>query len=477
MSDYKNEEMNPEEYWPEAGKMLDRHFAEKRRRRMIVFFSFFLAGIVGALYVWNSTGETGTVAEKSAAPVHSSASVVTNGEEVQKLEEEKLIEEKNVESNEMSSEVTTTTTSSATTPSSNNVYGERRPSTAGAITAPATNASLPAVSGTLNAGITGKEDASVTKTPDSRNALSSGEIETVAATSDPEQMMLLPALEIALLQPDSTKDYYLPQRKELLLKRKSRWDLLLYAGGGMVQKELSGAGNTVYLDRREKEEKPAYLPYAGLQLSKSIRNWDLRGGLEFAVIGEQVQYSPYKKGEYYNSYNEWEPYTYTISDTDSVYIFGNLFLNTRLETVNDSLYVTKTDTLTGRHYDPTVQATNGINRWYIVEVPLEIVYNFKRGRWGAGVSAGVAPGVVVQSSGRYLRDDESGVTKFQNENTGKLSLNARAGLEFSYLMNRNTRIMLRPSGRYFLTKMDAGNNTKQRYSSVGINAGILYMIP
>ena len=137
----------------------------------------------------------------------------------------------------------------------------------------------------------------------------------------------------------------------------------------------------------------------------------------------------------------------------------------------------KTDTLTGRHYDPALQATNGRNRWYIVEVPLEIVYNFKRGRWGAGISAGVAPGVVVQSSGRYLRDDESGVTKFQNENTGKLSLNARAGLEFSYLMNKNTRLMLRPSGRYFLTKMDAGNNTKQRYSSVGINAGILYMIP
>lgn len=52
MSDYKNEEMNPEEYLPEAGKMLDRHFAEKRRRRMIVFFTFFLAEHWVRLYLW-----------------------------------------------------------------------------------------------------------------------------------------------------------------------------------------------------------------------------------------------------------------------------------------------------------------------------------------------------------------------------------------------------------------------------------------
>jgi hypothetical protein len=475
MSNYKNEEMNPEEYWPEAGKMLDRHFAEKRRRRMIVFFSFFLAGTLGALYLWNTNREATIADEKAGVSIQSTGTLITNGNDVQKIAEEKRMEEKKEKSHDVNSEAVINPNSSVTTTSSNQMQRERR--TAAVVEERITsNTSVKTTPIARNSITTAKEEQLATTTPVLLNTYTSKEVETTAPSSM-ELMTLLPSLEIALLNPDSTKDYYLPQRKELLLQRKSRWDLLLYAGGGMVQKDLSGSGSTVYLDRREKEEKPAYLPYAGLQLSKSIRNWDLRGGLEFAVIGEQVKYSPYTNGEYYNSYNEWEPYSYTISDTDSVYIFGNLFLNTRLETVNDSLYVTKTDTLTGRHYDPALQATNGINRWYIVEVPLEIVYNFKRGRWGAGISAGVAPGVVVQSSGRYLRDDESGVTKFQNENTGKLSLNARAGLEFSYLMNKNTRLMLRPSGRYFLTKMDAGNNTKQRYSSVGINAGILYMIP
>ncbi|MBK9401364.1 MAG: hypothetical protein IPN36_11050 [Bacteroidetes bacterium] len=471
MSNYKNEEMNPEDYWPEAGKMLDRHFAEKRRRRMIVFFSFFLAGTLGALYLWNTNREAATVAEMAEVSVQSPAPSITNGEEVEKNTDNRKLEVTKEESSEVNSEPATSTHSVATKETSLQLQRAGNPATAPVQEhVPSTVAVLPAPI-SKNTEATGKE-IPVTSTIPAGTAM----VEETTTPASTENIAFLPSLELALLRPDSTADYYLPERKELL-QRKSRWDLLLYAGGGMVQKELSGAGSTVYLDRREKEEKPAYLPYAGLQLSKSIRNWDLRGGLEFAVVGEQVKYSPYTNGEYYNSYNEWEPYSYTISDTDSVYIFGNLFLNTRLETVNDSLYVTKTDTLTGRHYDPALTSANGINRWYIVEVPLEIVYNFKRGRWGAGISAGVAPGVVVQSSGRYLRDDETGVTKFQNENTGKLSLNARAGLEFSYLMNKNTRLMLRPSGRYFLTKMDAGNNTKQRYSSVGINAGILYMIP
>jgi hypothetical protein len=52
-----------------------------------------------------------------------------------------------------------------------------------------------------------------------------------------------------------------------------------------------------------------------------------------------------------------------------------LFLNTTTVVYNDSILVTKTNALDGRHYDATILAANGINRWYLVSLPIEISLN------------------------------------------------------------------------------------------------------
>jgi hypothetical protein len=222
---------------------------------------------------------------------------------------------------------------------------------------------------------------------------------------------------------------------------------------------------------------PTILPFGGLQLSKSVRNWDFRGGFEFSVIGEQVKYSPYANGEYYNQQEVWQPNNYIVTDTDSAYIWGMLFLNTTNHVVLDSVKVTVTDTLNGTHYNSSIRNANGINRWYVVELPLEVLYQVRLKRWGLGVAAGIAPGVVVQSSGYYLKEDESGYTSIKKYNKQQFTLNARAGIEISYLLNTRCRLLLRPSSQYSITKMEAGAKEKQRYQRHGISVGLLYMIP
>ena len=272
--------------------------------------------------------------------------------------------------------------------------------------------------------------------------------------------------------------YLLPDnRPSLETKKKAKWDVLVYGGINGVQKELSGKSNSSYLLRREKEELPTILPFGGLQLSKSVRNWDFRGGFEFSVIGEQVKYSPYANGEYYNQQEVWQPNNYIVTDTDSAYIWGMLFLNTTNHVVLDSVKVTVTDTLNGTHYNSSIRNANGINRWYVVELPLEVLYQVRLKRWGLGVAAGIAPGVVVQSSGYYLKEDESGYTSIKKYNKQQFTLNARAGIEISYLLNTRCRLLLRPSSQYSITKMEAGAKEKQRYQRHGISVGLLYMIP
>ena len=154
-----------------------------------------------------------------------------------------------------------------------------------------------------------------------------------------------------------------------------------------------------------------------------------------------------------------------------------LFLNTTDYLVIDSVKVTVTDTLNGTHYNTSIRKANGINRWYVVELPLEVLYQVRLKRWGIGVAAGIAPGLVVQSSGYYLKEDESGYSSIKKYNKQQFTLNARAGIEISYLLNTRCRLLLRPSSQYSITKMEAGAKEKQRYQRNGISVGLLYMIP
>lgn len=465
MTDYKHEEFNPEEFWPEAEKMLDRHFAARRKRRVLLLLAFLLVGFSTSYFLLHKTGHLYTEEQaREQTGIPAAAPAGTPLEKKVISVEERTLDEKSA--------------------------GNKDPRTEGYGSLPAEKTATLNHSASQRIAVDESVPEAGTKSTNEVNIPASVAVaaehkstsaETTSETSpaapqEAHDLSLLPLRTVHTLAPDSLIDLFKAERREASLKGKSRWDLLLYAGGNRVTKRLSGDAGTLYLDRRADEEQPAYLPYAGLQLSKSSGPFDIRAGFEFSVVGEQVKYSPYSQGQYYHTYQDWEPYSYTVTDTDSMYVFGILFLNTRLETVNDSNYVTKTDTLNGRHYDASLLAANGTNRWYIAEVPVEIAYTVRRGRWGIGLSAGLAPGLVVETSARYLKASEEGYTRVEKDRNGQFTLNARAGLEFSYLLNTNCRLLLRPNGRHFLTPIRDGNNARQHYRSYGINAGILYLI-
>lgn len=261
-----------------------------------------------------------------------------------------------------------------------------------------------------------------------------------------------------------------------LPRLKSRYDLIAYAGMSYVDKAINSPGNTIYMQRRAEEEMPTLLPYAGVQVAGSVSKFEWRAGAEFSVIGERVNYSPYKNGQYYNSYIDWDPYTYTVTDTDSAWIFGMLFLQTNAYQVNDSTAVTVVDTLNGRHYDAGILSANGTNRWYLIQFPLEFSYTVRRGRLGIGISGGLAPGIVVGSQGKYLMKDESGIREFSRASGGRLLLSAGGGLEVSWQLNDVCGLLLRPSARYFLTPLKEEDGASKNYYTIGLHAGIRYRI-
>jgi hypothetical protein len=487
MNDLKKDQMDPELYWPEAGKLLEKYYSAKRRRRTIVLFGAVIIGLI-SVFLINSKKEN--YSEKIAPSTierGEDVSAVNRNQSTSQAETNQPHKEENVDSNKKSSPSETNSTilptetaavstnkitPVPTTKSKRNITNSNKylisaqvKSTAQTIQPSEQESTIPVVQ---NTNVEDKElNVSTENSPTTASELNFATVDFIAA---------LPILkwkgnekeEISIL-PDS--------RHTLVTKNKAKWDLLVYGGVNGVQKELSGKSNSSYLHRREKEELPTVLPFGGLQLSKSIRNWDFRGGFEFSVIGEQVKYSPYTNGEYYNQQEVWQSNNYIVTDTDSAYVWGILFFNTSNHLVLDSAKVTVTDTLNGPHYNTSIRNANGINRWYVVELPLEVLYQVRLKRWGIGVAAGIAPGLVVQSSGYYLKEDESGYSSIKKYNKHQFTLNARAGIEISYLLNTRCRLLLRPSSQYSITKMEAGAKEKQRYQRNGLSVGLLYMIP
>lgn len=501
MKEFKEEHIDPEQYWPGAASLLENHYKAKRRRKAIVLLGAVLIGLLSVylinteksvLTVENNTPKKEIVKDNSG---QSNIDVLKENETMipSNKNKEKRIE--GIEANQISNaeyerKISVIAPKNQTTSIKKNTpkrVTKKERNTVAAKVSSGQHASL-APSNPVNTFASTPSSPQVNQTnqigvsnltvPSRREQSFGSHVSAITETNfaDVEYISSLPLLKWEQTPVEETSIQH-DNRPELRNKKKVKWDLLVYAGINDVQKELTGKSDALYLLRREREEAPALLPFGGIQLSKSIQNWDFRGGLEFTVVGEQVKYSPYAKGDYLSQYDDWIPNNYVVTDTDSAYIWGILFLNTTDYTVLDSVLVTKTDTLNGVHYNSTIRNANGINRWYVMELPLEVSYQFRMKRWGIGISAGIAPGMVVQSSGYYLKEDESGYASIKKFNKQQFTLNARAGLEFSYLLNTRCRLLLRPSSQYSLLKMDAGTNDSQRYRRNGISVGLLYMIP
>lgn len=478
MSEYMNNLPDPEEFWPDAEKMLNGHFQAKRRRRAVLWLAvFFLT--VSTVFVLTREDEQVSADRSSAAETLTVSS------------DYPPVDEKTSAAISENTSAQKTAVQEPTTPpdaSTNQV------ATAVAGQTSAAQQSSPAKSQHQRKGVYEKNNSDhpiASSQPDRTNAIrtaipaaviknqespSSGSAllaETPEQTLTPIHFLSAQAIS---LQQEQSLSISGKQEVKPLPKLKSKMDLIAYAGMNYVDKLINSPGNTIYMQRREAEESATFLPYLGAQIAKSVSKFEIRAGAEFSVLGERVNYSPYKNGEYYNSYLDWDPYSYTVTDTDSAWIFGMLFLQTNSYQVNDSLQVTVTDTLNGRHYDASILEANGTNRWYLLQFPMEMSYTIMRGRFGIGISGGIAPGLVIGSSGKYLMKDESGVREISRENRGNFMLSVGGGIEFSYQLGDKCSIMLRPTARYFITPVEEENGASKNYRTIGLQTGIRYRI-
>jgi len=250
----------------------------------------------------------------------------------------------------------------------------------------------------------------------------------------------------------------------------------IYVLAHSVSKELSAATESEYLIRREKEENNLIAPGIGIRLDFIKKNFSFGVGAEYSSLGEKTNYDSYRNTTVNTYRGEWQTYLRTIVDTDTAYISGlRYFLETQINKL-DSNYTTYIDTSKVKVTDPTISERNGNVRFSYIEIPLIVAYTVPVKRFSLGLSMGISPAWLTAEKGFYLRPDQSGVIDVSELKPLKtFILNARAGLNLGYQLNPRMNVFIGPHMKKNLgTISNSSQEVKQRYTTAGINAGLVY---
>jgi hypothetical protein len=470
MTDYRNENIDPEDFWPEAEKLLDQHFkAKKRRRGLIILLITFLIGGSITSYLYNS--------KIVNTPVENSASKNDQFENLdlksKQIENQSTTTENKIDQNKSFS--TTDKKSISTT----NLSQRNNNKTTNAITVINSdlfqnNSNHPTVN-KMNVGISLNSNSDEVE---NNNLSSTNSIikDHLLKGNSNYSISFTPSLNTTSVFENAFGDSISEKVSIESKKQKRRLELTIYGGGICIDNNLNSESNVTYIQRRNREEQPIIAPNFGASISSGKGKWDVRAGIELSMLGEKIKYTPFSDGDYYESYGDWQQTQYSYTDSDSTFIFGNLYINTTIVTVNDSSFIIVTDTVNGAHYDESVTYGNGTNKFYYLELPLEIAYTTYNQNWGFGISAGISPAFLIASDGYYLTSDQNGIKKISNRNHTQLHLNGRLNLELSYNINEKLRLIIRPNARMNLTNIKDFTETNHSYLGLGINAGAIFKI-
>ncbi len=257
----------------------------------------------------------------------------------------------------------------------------------------------------------------------------------------------------------------------------SKWKRFLNIQGGamFITKTLSSSSGE-YRARRLYEERRVWKPVASVNLQFKYGNWGISTGIDYAEYGERTTYQPWKYGfERYEEY-QWNRSTVTQTQNITTYYQGNPYNQVVTSYLKDSSLVINQNVRQTKQLDSTMVQNWQQTQFAYVEIPLMVDYGLTFGKWEAGVQAGGAFGWNTKREGRYLNTSQTGLEDLSRvDYITPWNLSARAGLRFGYALTPSMSITLNPQWRtQFVSVLASGSGASQRYAAWGIMAGLRF---
>ncbi len=480
---------DPGQYWPEAEAMLDGHFRGKRRRRFLIWF-FLLIGLVSSwIFVQERASDTRD-ALKSVSTVQNIESALPSEQNSAVSDDGSTDYKAQLQSDQASQNTITSASASndpqqiAQRPVKLSPNRNTKPSLISVQTSVQQNRQRKEpIDRNQNANPREENKASKHSVTEESNQYEYtennqvdpiDECEDVTVSSEPLGIGVVFSLDSVVLTSEKT---LADSAMVLTIPAKRRSSgLLLRAGLMHTQADFYGEVDPGYIDRRRLEETPCLSPSLSVQWFNTRGNWDIRVGAGISQWGEESAYSPYTRQTYTNTSSVWQPYNYTLVDTDSAYVYGMLYYQTSNIVVNDSVLVTTTDTLYGLLPDTSLAGSLPCVKHTLIQIPIEIAWTRQIGKFGIGISAGISIGWLIRSTGSYLRADQTGLVDWNGKGRSGIFMQAGTALEFSYRIRDRISILLLPAGNTALTSVNEPLGLKKRYSAWGLQAGLRFVL-
>jgi hypothetical protein len=216
--------------------------------------------------------------------------------------------------------------------------------------------------------------------------------------------------------------------------------------------------------KRVQEESSKIGWNAQLAIYKTFKNRIILGtGISLSNYGEKVDYLTEKIG---------------IKDTLTT-VKEYTYINLNLKRVQgaysfDSTSFTQFDTtktyIDSTYINEAVTKENGSTNFIYIEIPVKIGYKILDSKkLSINAMTGVSFGFLLQNKGFYA-DKEHNLIAAQSQ---KVIFNYLLSADFIYKINEHINLTLSPHFKYNLNNLSRINATKRKYSTFGINGGVI----
>lgn len=502
------DQFNPADFWPDAEKMLDRHFRRKRIIKWSIVTAFVSAVLVLVAF-WaldipqSAVVQTGADQRKvETKPVKSSNAEKTvdaddsslgtspkNAKQQQGSEmHEQAVNSENIHAKNVEKGLNKQQRFASKSKKSNraerveaNLKSEANHvlSEQGNPTSKQVNYKAESPTGVVleKASKAAVVDAPISELPISNNEKQENSQKSALGISGLDVLKPLNLLENP--GPEINHSVILENRDEKKKCSPKSWNV--EANWGVMRNFVHHrGGNDAYRMRRADEEKTAYTFTQGLGVRKKIGNWSVYGGLEHSTYGENTQYKnlvdgeiPAIEGTVILNYDS------TIVNRN-IYYLGNEFQESVLVINTDSLITYDTLFSSGSVTGNLPEGYSGSrNRYTYFEIPVSMSYSvWKSRRLSIDGFAGISVGILQQARGQMLNGSNTAFLDLRaRETLNKYLLNYRGGLSLHYAFYNGISISLAAEYRGMarsIHTVQSGLNS--RYRGAGILVGLSYPI-
>lgn len=505
-----NTNLRPEDFWPDAEKLLNRHYKAKRQRK-VAFWTISLLTIAGTILFL--TFNENKIANKSQKGSNGPVTTIDKNSFVENNTVQKSISENNAPVQILIKENNKTATSPKQIPSGKKELSKDLSDNSGQTTSSknenpiVSNSAIlknnPSKSSRVNNEVKISEtqntisgtpansspvisNSSIFVNPQNAEMSKSSEPLTTTVSSENKKsqspVYALQARHFKDLKIDRTQGQLITSRGEEIkqpeTKNSAEYRFEILAGANQISKSISGFEIPAVEQRRNSWETEVIAPQLNLAISRSTDNYSIALGLAYTQYGEKVNYDPGVKSLFLVDNSYWNTYLTNVTITDTNYVFGYVYLTQQTIQRLDSNFVQQTDSVEQIVINNNIVKSTGTNIISYIEMPLTLSYYFGNTKFKYGISAGVSMGMLVYSKGYYLNNSGNDVVNISDpELFKKVIFNGQVGLELKYCLSPGIHFLLRPKYQMNLNsivKDDAG--FEQKYSAIGINAGVSFML-